>query len=91
MREKEIYKKEVGVLLDRVDDKFYVVFNYSVFEVNEVGARIIDLCNGRSSTNEIVEKLSKHFQKEYEVIYDDVITYIDFLKENGLVVQCTFE
>lgn len=88
MRKEEIYKKEVGVLLDKVDEKFYVLYNYSVFEVNEVGARIIDLCNGKNSIDEITEKLAKHFQKEYEIVYSDVMAYIDSLKENRIVEIC---
>lgn len=91
MRENEIYKKEIGVLLDRVDGKFYVVFKYTVFEVNEVGARIIDLCNSKNNISDITEKLSKHFQMEYKDVYSDVISYIDSLKENKILIRCNLD
>ncbi|SFO30715.1 Coenzyme PQQ synthesis protein D (PqqD) [Pseudobutyrivibrio sp. UC1225] len=47
--EKKYLKKNTGVLLDRIEGKYYVVYDYNTYEMNEIGARILDLCNGKNS------------------------------------------
>lgn len=89
MNENSIYKKQLGVMIDKVDGKFYILNNYVVFEINEVGARIIDLCNGSTSISEISIKLASYFQCQYEKIYTDVLGFIETLEKNGLIVKCS--
>lgn len=89
MNEDSIYKKQLGVMIDKIDGKFYILNNCIVFEVNEVAARIIDLCNGNTSISEISKKLASHFHCEYERIYTDVIGFVEILENNELIAKCS--
>lgn len=81
-------KKRMGVMLERLDGKFYVVSDYAVFELNEVGARVLELCNGENDVEAIVRKLNSHYsQIEPEELRTDVFEYINVLLENELIKE----
>ncbi|MBE5891576.1 MAG: PqqD family protein [Lachnospiraceae bacterium] len=84
----DIYRKNMEITLEKLDGKFYIAYDYSAYEVNEVGARIIDLCNGQNSVSDIADKLSKHFNVEYEKVLNDVISYITILTDKSFVNKC---
>lgn len=85
MRSEEVYAKQNGVLLEKEDGKFYIVFNYSVYEVNEIGARILDLCSGSRTVSDIAMKLSDKFNVNYDNVLKDVEAYVDMLKEKSII------
>lgn len=70
-----MYKRNLSKNLLKIEDKYVITDGYQVFEVNEVGARIFDLCNGKNSTEQISEKLSKFYSIPYEHILEDVKEY----------------
>lgn len=82
-----MYKKKMGVLLDKINGKYYAVSEYTAFELNEVGARILDLCNGENDEITIAEKISKHYNQNMDVVMKDVISYISILLSNNLIEQ----
>lgn len=88
MNTADVYTKTMGVFLEAIDGHFYVVFNYCVYEVNEVGARIIDLCNGKNRVSNIVEKLSAFFKCEYDQVNIDVQEYIRMLETQKIITKC---
>lgn len=85
MKYKKI-KKNMGVILERMEGKFYAACDYSIFELNEVGARILELCNGSNDVEEIANKLSLHYAEiNKNELLDDVKEYINILSENELI------
>lgn len=80
-----MYAKQSGATLAKDDGKFYVVFNRSIYEVNEVGARIFDLCNGKNSILEMSNKLSSMFDVEKENLEKDIEIFINSLLEYGVI------
>lgn len=36
----DIYKNNMNITLEKLEGKFYIAYDYNVYEVNEVGARI---------------------------------------------------
>lgn len=79
------YKKNIGVLLDRYEGKFYAVYDYQVFELNEVGARVLELCNGKNEMSDISRKISDHYKVDESMVKEDVGQYIKMLLTNELV------
>ena len=79
------YKKRKDALLERFDEKFYVAMGQDVYEVNEVGARIFELCNGKNDIEEISRKISSHFNVDNNQVLEDVIIYTQMLYENTLI------
>jgi hypothetical protein len=62
------YKKSLGASLIKHNDDFIILKNRSVFKVNEVGARIFELCNDDNDEMHIIEKLSKFYNIEEKEI-----------------------
>ncbi len=79
------YKKQIGLLLDKIDGKYYAVADYHVFELNEVGARILDLCNGENDIPSISKKLARFYNQDAKTMTDDVSAYISELLSNNLI------
>lgn len=78
-------KKNLEALLIKYDGTFYICKGRRVFKVNEVGARIFDLCNGKSTNEEIAEKIANKFKISYEQAHKDICKYIDELIKLGII------
>lgn len=78
-------KRNLLNTLLKVEGKFVISDGYKVFEINEIGARIFDLCNGKNSIDDISKKISSFYKKEYEDVRVDVSQYVNLLLENGLI------
>lgn len=86
-----IYKKVLGTILSKVDGDFVILKGTELFKVNEVGARIFELCNGVNSTSDITEKLSNYFEKPDTDIVSDVVEFTNILFELKMVKIMTEE
>lgn len=80
-----IYKKNLGIMLSKVDGEFYAVYEYEAYKLNETGARIIELCDGKNTDSDIAVKLSKHFKIEFDEIKNDIDVYLSNLNDMGLI------
>lgn len=85
MNQNSRYKKQMGLLLDKVDGKYYAITDFMAFELNEVGARILDLCNGENDLSAIAKKLAYHYGQDIETVSNHVSTYIEMLLSNNLI------
>lgn len=74
-----MYIKQNGAILTKDQGKFYILIDGSAYEVNEVGARIFDLCNGRNSKKDISEALLKIFDVEKEDLNKDIDEYLEIM------------
>lgn len=83
-----IYKKNINAKLVKVDDIFYIVDRYDVYKINEVAARIFELCNGINTNDKIAYLLSKHYAlNNVEQILSDIDNYLKELIELNLVKE----
>ncbi len=82
------YRKKIGVLLDRIDGKFYLVYDYNAFELNEVGARIFDLCDGKNLIMDIVDKLANFYKVDKDGVQSDVTEYLNQLLRAEVIEEC---
>ncbi len=81
-------KKKLGVLISKIDGVYYASYEYEVYELNEVGARVLDLCNGKNTNEDIINKISGFYQHDKELISQDVSQYIDQLLSMDLIASC---
>lgn len=73
------YNKSIDTFLNKHEGVFYIIKGRRMFKVNEIGARIYDLCNGINKETEIINIIAKKFNKSYEEIEDEVVEYIEDL------------
>lgn len=71
------YKKALGATLFRRDGEFIIVKGKELFKLNEVGARIFELCNESNDKNDIIDKLSKYYNICPKEIEEDIKYFID--------------
>ncbi|ABX75564.1 PqqD family protein [Lactococcus lactis] len=80
-------KKSYKSQLVKFQGKFMITDTKIVFEVNEIGARIYDLCNGKNSVEDIANKLSNKYKIGYDEALKDINDYLSELEELQLIVK----
>jgi len=70
------YRKSKLFNLAKIDGIFYISTGLKSYEVNEIGARIFDLCNGENREDDIIEKIAIRFSKTNNEIREDVQQFI---------------
>lgn len=80
-----IYKKALGITFSKFEHDFVIVKRNEIFRVNEVAARIFDLCDGINTENEIIEKLSRYYNVLKADIEMDINKFIEELLSNKLI------
>ncbi len=53
----------------------------SIFTLNEVGAKVWELIDGKTATRKIMDNISKEFEVDSEKLEKDIHNFIDQLKE----------
>lgn len=79
------YKKALGATLSKQNDEFVIIKRKDVFKVNEVGARIFELCNGNYNEQNIIEKLSKFYNTSEKEIEEDIKGFINEMLKNTVI------
>lgn len=67
----EKYIKKPGLLVSNIEGKIYLCYEYEVYEINETAARIIRMCDGKNSLEDITKQLCDRFQKDYNIVRED--------------------
>ena len=68
-----MYNKDKHTLLRKYENKFYLVApRATVYECNEIVARIYDLCNGLNSMEDMVDKLLEIYDVDKTALRNDV-------------------
>lgn len=81
----EKFKKVLGVMIYKDGEQFAVVKNKDVYFINEVGARILELCDGINCLDDIVNKISKYYKMDDIQVKNDVSTYTQQLIDMQLI------
>lgn len=82
-----MYSKNLKAYLSKFEGKYIISNSAEVYEVNEIGARIFDLCNGKNKLEDIVSILSKKYKINKELIFEDVKAYILILLEKKFIFE----
>lgn len=82
-----MYSKSLKAYLAKVDGKFIITDTIDVYEVNEVGARIFDLCNGKNTVEDIAIVLAKKYGVNEEMVLEDVKNYISILLNKNFILK----
>lgn len=80
-----VYRKALGQSLVNFQNEFYIYYKGKAFKVNEVGARIFDLCDGMNSIEKISSKIGRIYNIEQEIIREDCLYFLNLLIDKGLV------
>jgi hypothetical protein len=80
-----MFRKKINTYIFKTQNKFMITDTFNVFEVNEVGARIFDLCNGDNKASDMSQKLAKKYNISEEIVKNDVDEYLKFLLDNNLI------
>lgn len=82
-----MYSKSLKAYLAKVDGKFIITDTIDVYEVNEVGARIFDLCNGKNTVEDIAIVLAKKYGVNEEIVLEDVKNYVSVLLNKNFILK----
>ena len=73
---------------DEARKKFIINAPERVFELDEIAAEIMQLVDGKSSINKIVDELLKKFQEApKEEVTNDVLSLLQTLADKGFIVK----
>ncbi|HFI0082012.1 TPA: PqqD family protein [Streptococcus suis] len=82
-----MYSKSLKTYLAKVEEKFIITDTIDVYEVNEVGARIFDLCNGKNTVEDIAIVLAKKYGVNEEIVLEDVKNYVSILLKKNFILK----
>jgi pyrroloquinoline quinone biosynthesis protein D len=77
----------VRLQYDDVREEHLLLIPEGAVRLNETAARVLELCDGRSSLDEIVAVLSARYQGAD--VADDVRELVDAMAARGLVIDAT--
>ena len=72
----EKYIKKPGLLVSNIEGKIYLCYEYEVYEINETAARIIRMCDGKNSLEDITKQLCDRFQKDCIISLEKIQKHI---------------
>lgn len=81
-------KRNKELVFNKLNDQLIIIdFKSSTqfHQVNEIGARIWELCDGNHNEESIASVILNEFDGNYSEIQHDVIEFLDKLKENELI------
>lgn len=79
-------KKNRDFMVANLQNEYYLSDGTRLFKINEVGARIFSLLNGKTTPEKIIDQLSKVFPDvSPEILMSDYTDFSEMLLENGIV------
>ena len=82
-------ERAARILAHRGDEELVLLDpeNGQYFTLDEVGARIWELCDGKRSVSEIAAALDEEFDAPLETIRADLLELLEELSSGGLVLE----
>lgn len=81
------YKKKIDLIVTNIEGKIYLGYEYDIYEINEISARILALCNGKNTINDIVDKISNKYCMDKNIVEEDVKKFLHDLIDNALIEE----
>jgi hypothetical protein len=89
-----IYKKSDSIVFRKIADEYILVpirknvgDLESIYTLNEVGARIWELVDGKTKISEIKERLVEEFEVTAEEAEKDILEYMQQLEEIKAIIE----
>ncbi|MGL5684844.1 MAG: PqqD family protein [Vagococcus fluvialis] len=82
-----MYRKSLNSQMIKIENKFIITDLHTFYEVNETGARIYDLCNGKNSNEDIASLLANKFNENIKNTLSDVVEYTEGLYKANLLIK----
>lgn len=79
------YKKTFGSRMTKLGDDFIINNGNMIYKVNEVAARIFELCNCTNDEFTIQQKIIQFYKCDDEIIYNDIKEFINTLLKLELI------
>ncbi|PGV66251.1 hypothetical protein COD94_06445 [Bacillus cereus] len=79
------YKKCLGASLFKHEAGFVIIKGREVFKINEVGARIFELCNSSHDEEGIIAKLSNFYNTTDTSIESEIKDFIHELEKLNVI------
>jgi len=81
-------KRNEGVTMRKLDSTYYFISKQGTYEVNEIGATIVNALGRDLSINELCRKISEKYSfDDLNQIRHDVNNYIEFLLSEGILIS----
>lgn len=78
-------QKAINARFNVVQGQSYVVQRNTVYELDEVGCRIWELCDGSNTVEDIATKLTQEYTVPYEEVLRDCEEFVADLQSKGLL------
>lgn len=69
-----------NVILQSTGDKIVLVQNWNAYEIDEVGARIWELCDGAHTVEEMAHILKQEYAADYDQLLADCREFIEDIR-----------
>lgn len=79
------FKKNLNFMITKIDEKYILSDGQQVFEINEIGARIYDLCNGKNTIDDISRKLSDFYNEDFIILEQEVKKFMKSLIDKKII------
>ncbi|MGB7605446.1 MAG: PqqD family protein [Lutisporaceae bacterium] len=80
-----IYKKTFGSRMTKIGDDFIINNGNMIYKVNEVAARIFELCNATNDEHTIQQKIIQFYQGDEEIVREDIEEFFNTLLKLELI------
>ena len=80
-----ILEKDLYARYQSINGVKYLIKNYEAFELDEVGEIVWESIDGKTSLEEISEKISTKYNINREIVIKDIQEFCKDLIEKGLV------
>ncbi|WP_141434296.1 PqqD family protein [Bacillus sp. 03113] len=77
--------RDIFVQYRVINGNKYIMKNYKVYQLDEVGEIIWDSLDGQTTLGEIAEKISNLYKVDQDVVLQDVEIFIEELTKKELV------
>ena len=81
------FEKNLFVQERALNGKFYIMLNYKVFELNELGVVIWELLDDEMDLERLTDKIIVEYDVEKSVLKNDINEMLEKLSENLLIVE----
>jgi hypothetical protein len=83
-----MFKRSVSVQWrEQEEGNFLVYFNQNVFEVNEIVARILELCASPQSAESLTAALLEEYDVKENILRKDILFVISQLQEKDILEE----
>lgn len=82
------FKRVDGVRLRKIEEKLYIFYNEGYYEINEIGALVLQHISRDVKIGDFCDKVITKYQGvEKKQVEQDVLSFLEFLKNDKLIEE----